>query len=434
MSGKTAVQQRMKRQSLASRFNERLWNYPKLHHYFHRALAKAYPPPYLVTNTEVLHGASEAVGCAKCAEGRVLGESGAAPQYMRPKPPELFPAKLGGSREGHPINKAAFRTALPHSRDALQILGVLRQEYMKRTGRTTSPLPYTDLFALCEIGMSFPAYFLRRTDNRIASGEVPPAIATVFKIVAGLRKLAGHMIATGQSESPPHTAEQLWQITENDGLLVSDFSEEVCPAADKLILKFIHVAITDEGQHVDLPDVISDVPLDLDRLMEYTMSCVRMKLAFMISSNEIEKAFLTAWRQSDSEQSSNFTSQEILDQRIKVLGDALQRADGDAFLSELAAVNIDRELNEVKTKKLTITDVSSEKVLAALGHTRHVLRCAVNFCSKQQEHMNTQLGWPTGEEIAASTVWDRIATKANPTIAALESKYFAPNGMLPFLA
>ncbi|MEM7501109.1 MAG: hypothetical protein AAF417_03665 [Pseudomonadota bacterium] len=424
----------MKRPSLASRFNEHLWNYPRLHHYFHSALAKAYPPPYLVTNTEVLHGASEAVGCAKCAEGRVLGESGAAPQYMRPKPPELFPAKLGGSREGHPINKAAFRTALPHSRDALQILGVLRQEYMKRTGRTTSPLPYTDLFALCEIGMSFPAYFLRRTDNRIASGEVPPAIATVFKIVAGLRKLAGHMIAIGASESPPHTAEQLWQITENDGLLVSDFSEEVCPAADKLILKFIHVAITDEGQHVDLPEVVSDVPLDLDRLMEYTMSCVRMKLAFMISSNEIEKAFLAAWRKSESEQPPNFTAKEVLEQRIKVLSDALQRASGETFLAELAAADIDRELREMKTQTLDITSASNDKVLAALGQTRHVLRCAVNFSSQQQQLMNTQLGWPTNEEIAVSPIWDRIAAKANPTIAALEAEHFSQRGILSLIS
>jgi hypothetical protein len=232
---------------------------------------------------ESVWGTSKGVSSAYCIEGRPLGENNTFPEYLSPKPAEFRVGNLTGSRKGYPINTSALNSVLRNWAEAINIVDVIRTEYVNRVSAGDQPLSFVDLFALSEISMSIPAYLLRRSDSPLTSGEIPSQVAGVYRIVAGLGKVAGSLIGRGKIQTPTLSAKQLPDYTENNNLLLTEDGSEACGGPEKLILELLDVTVNGRSQ-TDTTKTNAFVSLiqDLDAMMEYSIDCVRIKFAMML--------------------------------------------------------------------------------------------------------------------------------------------------------
>jgi hypothetical protein len=131
-------------------------------------------------------------------EGRQVGELNTTPDALRLKvETEFKTCGYAGSRYRSPLpmNMTALRSMIAHWKPVLKATLLCREEFLRRypqpgEGRWRLGELY---FAGCHI-LALPAVQLMRERDPVAPGELDPVLSSLFRVVDGVRMIAGHML------------------------------------------------------------------------------------------------------------------------------------------------------------------------------------------------------------------------------------------------
>ncbi len=190
------------------------------------------------------------------ADGRPLGEGKLPIEMIAHVPMTLRTCVYAGSRFQHaqPMNLSALQQVRRHWDDCRGLLAWLRQLHLELTGSDRVTL--SALWRIAQLGQSLPAWLTLRHAAPIADGALPPAIAVVFKVVAGLtlaiqsQHLAAVLSGTDDTTAAADRT-RLIDHCETQGLLIG--ATEVCAGPLMMIAEILDLLIDGPREALPLP-------------------------------------------------------------------------------------------------------------------------------------------------------------------------------------
>lgn len=131
-------------------------------------------------------------------DGRQVGEANVYPPQLKARvPTEWRTCPYEGSRyqDERPMNISALRSMSEHWADTLGHTLEARDHLLRRAGLPVDEdLSLGDLYLLSLFLLAIPAYMLHRPREPLANGELPVAVASMFRVTDGVRFSIEHMI------------------------------------------------------------------------------------------------------------------------------------------------------------------------------------------------------------------------------------------------
>jgi hypothetical protein len=130
-------------------------------------------------------------------EGRQVGEANTFPESLRLKvPTEWKICGYAGSRyrDEMPMNMTALRSMLAHWKPVLRTALACRAEFVRRRPQPPGRFRLGDLLFLTSGILALPAFLMLRHDGAVRNGELEPVLSSLFRVVDGVRMVAGHML------------------------------------------------------------------------------------------------------------------------------------------------------------------------------------------------------------------------------------------------
>ena len=130
-------------------------------------------------------------------EGRQVGEVNTFPSQLRLKvPTEWKTCAYAGSRylDEMPMNMTALRSMLTQWKPVLLTALACRAEFLQRSPQPPGRFRLGDLLFLTSGILALPAFLMLRQRAPVPNGELDPALSSLFRVVDGVRMVAGHML------------------------------------------------------------------------------------------------------------------------------------------------------------------------------------------------------------------------------------------------
>src|SRR4028119_96435 len=185
------------------------------------------------------------------ADGRPLFEGRASKEMQAIAPMERAVCPYPGSRYKHekPMNVSGLRQLRGHWGDLIEGLKYLRGVYPQ----STPHIRYIDLWRICVLGESLPAFLIYRRQEPVPNGQVPTPVAGIYKVVIGLIHAAQQLAFTSLSRGAEKIDEELdhdhlYSFVEDKKLFIGP--TEVCAGPEPLIRKVIN-ALKDKTATLD---------------------------------------------------------------------------------------------------------------------------------------------------------------------------------------
>lgn len=186
-------------------------------------------------------------------EGRQLGEASVRNGLLQPIRTEWRLCKYPGSRfQAGPMNMTALRSLQRHWPSVQAWAALLRDEFVRRNRLGPEPLSLGDIFLFSCAVLAMPAYLLMRSDNPLRGGEIDTALASLFRIIDGLRFPAEFMIF-GVKEWPAErdwseriTTSQFLHYVEKTNLFEGGESG-MCSGPPRMVEEFLDFVFTGRG-------------------------------------------------------------------------------------------------------------------------------------------------------------------------------------------
>jgi hypothetical protein len=197
-------------------------------------------------------------------EGRPLGEGTAPAKYLRGVPMEMKTCPYSGTRYHHPLpmNVSALRQVSAHWPSVLGGMAVLSERYARYLDRPRAQPSRTDLWKLTRLGLMLPAYLLRRARRPLRGGQIPAAVAVIYKIMLGLNRIADVQTLLGfasglYDQLPPWTPEHIAQFTERNDLFIGRHS--VCAGTPQMAEDTFRVMLGGSVPHSAEPALMEEL-------------------------------------------------------------------------------------------------------------------------------------------------------------------------------
>jgi hypothetical protein len=126
-------------------------------------------------------------------EGRPLGEEMSPAESRAGVPMEMRECPYSGSRRKHalPMNISSLKQFNEYWLQVIGGVAVLRDDYLRYTGRPlTGPVNMVDMWKFSRLGVTLPAYLLRRAQAPLADGQIPAMTAIMFRMMLGVNRVS----------------------------------------------------------------------------------------------------------------------------------------------------------------------------------------------------------------------------------------------------
>lgn len=208
--------------------------------------------PWYSPAMEFRYGMWNGVSALMTEGGRQLGEESTRPLiFNRHIASDIVECRYEGSRLGKPINASALRFAMSHFDEALDIVGLVRNYHLKKTGRTHTDVPgIWDLYIISRASVAMIAYQIRSQPTQAAEPIIPQATASMYQFISGVFMICRHMmdraypaIATNATMS----SDDLYAYADNNGIFFSP-NGMVCAGSKSRIIEFLEFCNTGNRQ------------------------------------------------------------------------------------------------------------------------------------------------------------------------------------------
>lgn len=218
---------------------------PKINPIAVKAYSVLNPPPYHRANMEFDYDVWIGISSFFSASGRQVGEANTGPErYKVVVDTEFRPCKFEGTRYGLLTNITASRHVLAELQNAVQLVTLLRNNYIQRKGLKSDRMNLVQSYVFSKMGAAMTAFHARRNKNRIESGSLPPLETAFFTLGVGPFMVVRALMEAG-SLAPlnpdPMGAEELYAAADSSRSLVSNDGTRGCAGSKKLIITFADV-------------------------------------------------------------------------------------------------------------------------------------------------------------------------------------------------
>lgn len=260
-----------------------------LRHWGLKAYSIKHPPPFRRANMEFDYDIWNGISSLYGSDGRQIGENNAGPHpYKADIPTEHKPFRFGGSREGLPFNMTALKHVLAVWDDALQLATLVRNRYIAHRGLETQRFNLLNAYLYSKLGTALPAYLVRRRENPLPDGELPPLETAFFTLGVGPFMVLRALMEKGDL-SPlnpePMTADQLYEAADTSGSLVTKAGKG-CAGSPKLIREFLDVTMNGTyAKPLDSAEAqraLNSVG-DWDNFFDYVQAASRLELLIKLN-------------------------------------------------------------------------------------------------------------------------------------------------------
>jgi hypothetical protein len=189
--------------------------------------------------------------------GRPLGEQNAPPEAREGVPFELRQCTYPDSRYKHerPMNLSGLKEVSPCWGDIINSIHLLREGYLKHSG--ASGLNIIHLWRLSRTMAGLPGYLTNRRDHPFRTGEIPTAVAAMYKVVLGfsltMDSLLIQGVLAGFKLDMTVTPEMLIHVIESNGLFISPHG--VCSGPMPMVREMLSTVLYGNRNGYNLPSV-----------------------------------------------------------------------------------------------------------------------------------------------------------------------------------
>jgi hypothetical protein len=223
------------------------------------------------------------------ADDRQVGEANVFPRALRlDRPTEWMACTYAGTRylDPKPMNVTAMKAMRAHWTEMMMALAVIRDAYLARYPGLDEPFSIGAIERLATLVLALPTYQLVKPHNRVASGEIHPALSSLFRVTDGLR-LVMHMmlfVPVGEPTLPPWKPVSIDQILDYAERNFAFHSETgVCAGPRHFVRVFLEVLV--EGKRPEAPADFTFSPqvaaalAEIEQAFDYGLEALRAHAA-----------------------------------------------------------------------------------------------------------------------------------------------------------
>lgn len=213
------------------------------------------------------------------ADGRHVGEANVFPPALRTEVPTRWRTCIyEGTRHqvDRPMNVTALKSMRAHWGAMMAAVLAIREAYLHRfpAARNGWTVGHLERLSVCVLAL--PAYLMMRTRQRVANGELHPALSSLFRVTDGVRMTMHQMLFVPLAEpalSPdtPMTSAEIYAYAERNYSFHS--SHGVCAGPRSMIEEFFAVIVDGIPPKGGLPEKLApqveQALADLDPALDY---------------------------------------------------------------------------------------------------------------------------------------------------------------------
>jgi hypothetical protein len=387
-----------------------------------------FPPPYLRDNVEFHYDMWVGISSFYGENGRQIGENNTAPRRYKENMETLHkPSRFEGTRAGLLVNMTALRHVMNVWDESIQLTTALRDDYIRHRKLENTRFNLRQGYVFSKIGAALPSYLARRRESPILSGSLPPLETAFYTLGVGVfmtvRKLmeAGDLIVLCED---PMSAEQLYDLTENSGALVTPAGKG-CAGSKKMIIEFLDIAMNGSFRNGDLTAKVRqsiDNIGDMDQFYDYLYAGSRLELLIKLnqyitassifSMHNCEDALTGKQRELLEKSLLNFSqSFAIAEAQQAKLGNTIEIL--LSLLEELNCTTIRQDLDRLGL--LTIcrgpeTDLEipvTTQVAKAVYTIQAATELMHKYCEEELSRINCALGRVNSRKITIGDMYSR---------------------------
>jgi hypothetical protein len=211
-------------------------------------------------------------------DGRQVGEANVFPRALRLDVPTRWRTCIyPGTRfqADRPMNVTALKSMRTHWPQMMAMLASVRQVYLQRFPAARAGWTVAHLERLATVVLALPTYLLMRSNERVANGELHPALSSLFRVTDGLRMAMHQMlfVPIGEPALPPETpmtSKEIFEYAERNYSFYSDHG--VCAGPQAMIEEFLGVLVNGKAPAagpVELEPAVQQALSVLDQAVDY---------------------------------------------------------------------------------------------------------------------------------------------------------------------
>lgn len=196
------------------------------------------------------------------ADARQVGEANVFPKDLRLDiPTEWRVCSYAGTRHqsDRPMNITALKSMCLHWREMMAMVLIIRRAFLERFPEARAGWTVGHLERLATSILAVPSYMLMRNDNPVKSGELHPALSSLFRVTDGVRMTMHQMmfVPIGEPTIPPDTPMSSSQILAYAERNYSFHSEHgVCAGPSAMIDELLRVLVDGDMPKEGVPDTL----------------------------------------------------------------------------------------------------------------------------------------------------------------------------------
>lgn len=222
-------------------------------------------------------------------DGRQVGEANVFPRALRlDVPTDWMVCTYPGSRHlsDRPMNHTALAAMRRHWPDMMAALAVLRGRYLERFGRPRGGWTVGAVERLATMVLAAVTLPLVRAADPVASGDLHPVLASIFRVTDGLRMATHQMMMVQGIEPLRHpssvvTAAEIQAFAERNYAFHSETG--VCAGPRILVAEFLATlldgAFDDTSRDHVFPAEVAAALADADAAFDYGLHGLRVHAA-----------------------------------------------------------------------------------------------------------------------------------------------------------
>lgn len=219
------------------------------------------------------------------ADDRQVGEANVFPRALRlDRPTEWMACTYRGTRylDPRPMNVTAMKAMRAHWTEMMMALAFIRDAYLARCPQPAGQLSIGAIERLATMVLAVPTYQLVKADMPVASGELHPALSSLFRVTDGLRLVMHQMlfVPVGEPTLPPDmpmSASKILDYAERNFAFHSETG--VCAGPRHFVQAFLDVLV--EGRQPEVPADFAFSPsvatalADIEEAFDYGLEALR---------------------------------------------------------------------------------------------------------------------------------------------------------------
>lgn len=396
-----------------------------LRHWGLKAYAIKHPPPFRRANMEFDHDIWNGISSLYGSDGRQIGENNAGPHpYKTDIPTEHKPFRFGGSREGLPFNMTALKHVLAVWDDALQLATLVRNRYIAHRGLENKRFNLINAYLFSKLGTALPAYLVRRRENPLPDGELPPLETAFFTLGVGPFMVLRALMEKGDRtplNPDPMTADQLYEAADSSGSLVTRAGKG-CAGSPKLIREFLDVTMNGTYDKplnsAEAQRALNSVG-DWDNFFDYVQAASRLELLIKLNQALFAQTLMALQASSSAAPQERAALDDAIDHSYYQVVESGDHAAIVATIIDVVSALIDDHGDSGTLERLRAAGLLTAPALAgpdARAEAAHRIRQANALifpgCERDLAALHARLGHPHWGQITEAELMTRCGGAA----------------------